>query len=208
MIYDSYHIGVEQAQANGAKVEGCEMDVGSDNLSDAEEIDQSPQTQIVTYRDCKGWERFLEPERQRRVDAILRDGQPVHIAITLWPHLRKDQDESHDLWVVEFHPSPGFVHMAANYQSGPWEGLVPNGGYHMSLATLGEVSASAALTRDLQDVIEHLEGRSGNIMIHRVHPRTCTFINSWYCPILGGVWHQLRRLRQASTHPGPLTISA
>ena len=85
MIYDSYHIDVEHAQANGANVEGVDMDAVSDNLSEVEESDQ--RSQIVTYRDCKGWERFLEPERQRRVDAILRDGQPVHIAIALWPHL-------------------------------------------------------------------------------------------------------------------------
>ena len=177
--------------------------------SGSEEVGGDPVPALIgTWRDWRGWDRFLEPERQRRVDAIERDGQPVHVSVSLWQHLRADQDENDDLWVIEFHPAHGFVHMSLNYRDGPWEGLVPNGGYHMSLATLGEVSASASLSRDLQDIIDHIDGKSGNIKIHRVDARTSTFLNSWHCPILGGVWYQIRRLRQASTHSGPLTISA
>ena len=209
MLVDNHIIELEQALAMASEhTSSSSSDVDMTD-SGSEEVGGDPlPAPIETWRDGRGWDRFWEPERQRRVDVIERVGQPVHVTVTLWPHLRADQDATDDLWVLEFHPSAGFVHMSANYRDGPWEELVPNGGYHMSLATLGEVAASASLTRDLQDVIAQVDGKSGNIMIHRVDARTSTFINSWHCPILGGVWYQIRRLRQASTHSGPLTISA
>ena len=37
------------------------------------------------------------------------------------------------------------------------------GGYHMSLAALGEVAADASLSRDLEAIIVLVEGRSGKI---------------------------------------------
>ena len=209
MLVDHHVIELEQAFVMAS-------DLSSSSSSDVEMTDSGSEevgSDLVpappgTWRDRRGWDRFHEPERQRRVDVIERAGQPAHVTVSLWQHLRPDQDANDDLWVLEFHPAPGFIHMSDNYRDGPWEELVPNGGYHMSLATLGEVAASPSLTRDLQDVIAHVDGKSGNIMIHRVDARTSTFINSWHCPILGGVWYQIRRLRQASTHSGPLTISA
>ena len=57
------------------------MEVESEGVSDVDGAVANQQEQIVTWRDNKGWLRFAEPERQNRVDSILRDGQPVHIAI-------------------------------------------------------------------------------------------------------------------------------
>ena len=117
---------------------------------------------------------------------------------------RKDGDD--DSYGIECHPRPGFLHLAANHRSGPWENLV-EGGYHVSLLRVGEVTPPA-LAADLENVITGVDGQTGPLWVHDVDDQTSTHIISWWGLVVGGVWSGLNNLRAAPTHPGPATMSA
>ena len=100
--------------------------------------------------------------------------------------------------MVQFHELSGWTQLSANPEVAPW-------GHHLSLLRPREIVG--ALSQDLHDVIDALDGATHITQVAHVNERHSMYINR-NDRLFSGVWHQLRRLRAAGGHAGSITVSA
>ena len=151
------------------------------------------------WLDQNGWWRYGQAEHNARVQHIVANGQPVDCAVQYWPPLDPSRGADEGLYVIEFFPKSGYVHLSENHAQAPW-------GYHCSLLRPNQLT-TPALVHDLCQVVSQVEGASGTMDVWYVNDRSTMFPN-WHGVILGPVWGEIQRLRAAGNHQGPVTVSA